>query len=519
MDLKKTLKRFAKPKKLAQRQATATSQGVRSVVGEPVANSITPQKLAGILKAAVDDDPAEFFELAQEMEERDGHYASVLSTRKLALIGLEDDLGAEDSDKKAQEIAEAVRTDVLENPLFDGLKMDLLDALGKGVALVEITWDTSGPRWKPAAFDWVDPRWLQFDKQTRREIRLKQDENAEGIALQEFKYVTHLPKIKSGLPVRGGLARLAVWSWMLKSYTLKDWAAFCEIFGQPLRLGKYSAKASDKDKRALLQAVRSIARDAAAIIPQTMDMELIQSKSTGGAVFKELAEYLDKQISKAVLGQTMTTDDGSSQSQATVHDDVRSDIKAADAAQLARSINTHLIQPYVMLNFGRQERYPVYKLVIEEPEDLKTEVEILDTLLSNGLDVSRSQIRDKFGWRAPEDEEDVFLVKQKEEPQKSADKPPMSTALNRQNLQTDAQEHMHDHPDHLDTIIQDGLSDWQKQGDPLLDPVFKVLEQAHDYAGFLKALESLMQQQDMGPLTDALTQATIKARISGAADE
>ena len=67
-----------------------------------------------------------------------------------------------------------------------------------------------------------------------------------------------------------------------------------------------------------------------------------------------LAEWLDRQTSKAVLGQTMTTDDGSSQAQATVHNEVRHDILKSDARQLANTLNRDLIQPYVDLNFGPQ---------------------------------------------------------------------------------------------------------------------------------------------------------------------
>nr|WP_284521082.1 DUF935 family protein [Shigella boydii] len=49
----------------------------------------------------------------------------------------------------------------------------------------------------------------------------------------------------------------------------------------------------------------------------------------------------DAQISKAVLGQTMTTDNGSSRSQADVHNQVRMDIVRWDARQLANTLNEY----------------------------------------------------------------------------------------------------------------------------------------------------------------------------------
>ncbi|MCP4699306.1 MAG: DUF935 family protein, partial [Gammaproteobacteria bacterium] len=54
----------------------------------------------------------------------------------------------------------------------------------------------------------------------------------------------------------------------------------------------------------------------------------------------------------------MTADDGSSQSQAQVHDGVRVDILRADAKSLSETLNRDLVQPFIDLNFGAQENYP-----------------------------------------------------------------------------------------------------------------------------------------------------------------
>jgi phage gp29-like protein len=43
----------------------------------------------------------------------------------------------------------------------------------------------------------------------------------------------HYPRLKSGLPLRNGLARLVAVMYMLKSFTVRDWWAFAEKFGIP----------------------------------------------------------------------------------------------------------------------------------------------------------------------------------------------------------------------------------------------------------------------------------------------
>jgi phage gp29-like protein len=115
-----------------------------------------------------------------------------------------------------------------------------------------------------------------------------------------------------------------------------------------------------------------IANDGAAIIPQGMDVEFHEvNGSRGEAVFGGLLEYVDKQISKLVVGQTMTSDDGSSLGQAKIHNEVRLDILRADGKQLASTINRDLIRPFVDLNFGPQNDYPRIELPVPDPEDVE----------------------------------------------------------------------------------------------------------------------------------------------------
>ena len=58
----------------------------------------------------------------------------------------------------------------------------------------------------------------------------------------------------------------------VKNYDLKDWVSFAEIYGLPLRLGKYAPGASDSDKAALMRALIQIGSDAAGIIPAGMEV-------------------------------------------------------------------------------------------------------------------------------------------------------------------------------------------------------------------------------------------------------
>jgi phage gp29-like protein len=230
--------------------------------------------------------------------------------------------------------------------------------------------------------------------------------------LEPFKFIVHCSKAKSGLPIRGGLARAAGWSYLFKNYVLKDWITFAEVFGQPLRLGKYGAGATEADKQALLSAVANIGTDAAAIIPDSMIIEFTEARQSGSAeLYERFCEYLDRQVSKAVLGQTLTTElprGSGSRAAAQVHDAVRRDILASDARRLGDTLTRDLIKPIVDLNTGPQRRYPTVALVLPNDQDDEEFAGILSQLIDRGLRVSQKTVLDRLDLPATAVDEAVL---------------------------------------------------------------------------------------------------------------
>ena len=398
---------------LTEVHARASLTGVRQVWGQTAATGLTPAGLASLLQAAADGSPNDYLTLAEEMEERDPHYASVLRTRKLAVIGLEPVVEAAGDDAKSQAQAEAVRT-LIANPHFETLLEDALDGLGKGYSANEIMWD-KGSTWTPKHYEWRDPRWFSWDRITRQQLRLLTEANpSEGEALAPYKFVVHRPKLKSGLPVRAGLARIVAFCWICKAYALKDWMAFIEVFGMPLRLGRYGPGAKPEDIAVLRTAVASIGTDAAAVLPTSMAIEFQKAGEGGGNsadLYLKLCEYLDKQVSKAVLGQTSSSDSqasGLSNGNNQGHNEVRADLLKADAKQLATTINRDLIIPFITLNFGVQANYPRFTLPVLEPEDVTALVGNVAKLVPLGLKVGMSTIRDKIGIPDPDKDEELL---------------------------------------------------------------------------------------------------------------
>jgi phage gp29-like protein len=514
---------------LTDEVARASTFGARAVHADRAASTLTPDKLGRILQQAAIGDARNYLTLAMEMEERYAHYRSQLQTRRLAFDAIPATVTAPKGvDEK---IVDAVQG-LVSSPKFRGMASTLCDAVSKGYAVAEPIWAYQDKLLKPVRYRRRDQRYFTFDKAGLEDLLLITDGKPDGEPLPPGVFVTHMPDILAGVPIRRGLARTACWAFMIQSFSLQDWSAFAETYGMPLRLGRYHTGATPADKRALLNAVSQLGSDAFGIAPMGMEIEFIKTEGNqGNAVFGGLIDYVDRQVSKVVLGQTMTSDNGSSLGQAKIHNEVRLDILKADCRQMADTINDQLIRWFVAFNFGPQETYPAVHFQVAEPQDMKAMADALDKLVPLGLKVRQGEVREKLGLSEPQ-EEDELLVKPAQEPPPPAPGAPAKASTlslghhggcrcaaclptllaagdNDINVSSGA-------PDAVDQLMAD--EDWEKITNPLLDDLFTLAAEAGSYEDVLAKLDAV--RVDSGPLRERLARATAKARgIGDASDE
>lgn len=535
--------------KLTEEIAIPSVGSVRSPLFESVANSLSPERLAQILVGVDQNDILDILTLAEEMEERELFYSSTLRTRKLAVVGLDFMVEAATDNADDVKIRDAVAEMIEDEPFID-LVSDLTDALAKSFAVSEIIWDKSGKQWYPDRYERRDQRYFQFDEETFDELRLRDEEDeVNGIALAPYKFIEHRPNIKSGITIRGGLARLAVVAYMCKGYVLKDWLAFAEVFGMPLRIGKYGKSATKEQKAALLQAVASIGIDAACIIPETMLIDIEESATTSGGdkIFLGFADYLDKQISIGILGQTASTQGtpgklGNEDSQ----DKVRKDILISDARQMSKTIRRDLIHPFVDLNFGPRKRgmYPKGRFVVEEPEDLEGFAKSTSVFIDRGLKVAQSFVRDKLAIEEPGEDEELLVpanvasttvtpptAQEGDEDLEGAKaravvgivkavaRGESITADQRSLLALSLAAEKKDDSDAIDELADEGSENWEEVLSPLLDPILELAAASESYEEFNKGLEKLAGEMDIKKLTQDIGMLTFTARGIGDATD
>lgn len=482
-------------------------------------NGLTPERLAAIFREADAGDVLRQMELFEEMEEKDPHLFSQLQTRKNAVTGLDFEIIPFGNDPRDKEIADFVEEQLNGIEGFEDVETDLLDAIGKGFAVSEIMWgydeghvvvnEIRARHQKRFFWDSIDD---SFKVRTR--------EHPEGVLLPSNKFVLHKYKARSGHPSRSGVLRVVAWMYLFKNYDLKDWVSFAEVFGLPLRLGKYQPGASDADKTALMQALIQIGADAAGIIPDGTSIEFITTEKTSSTdLYERLARYCDEQISKAVLGQTLTSDSGGgSFAQSKTHNEVRHDLTVADCKALASTLRRDLIRPLVLFNFGEDKRIPKIRFDCEEGEDLLQTASILDTLIGKvGLRVPTSYIYKKFSIPEPEEDDEIaapsnagtgmFPFKESAPISRMALKAQPDAALGTQG-----------HIDRLaDAAVKHGAGAFKRAFGPVLAALEKAssLEELRDMMEDDKAVAELYKAMDVSQVEELLQKVMIYADLEG----
>lgn len=495
---------------LAEQRASPVANSNRDLWSGGKVVGLTPEKLASILeRVRRGENPAEYLELATEIEQRDAHYRSVLSTRKHSIEGLEIYIQAGSEDAQGLKIAEAVQEDILNHPDIMDLRKNMLDALGKGFSVNEIMWDTTGLRWKPKEILFRDPRWFAYDKQSGL-LCLRDTSGEQLVPLSPYKFIVHEPNLLSGMQITSGLSFTALFYWLIKTYDVTSWAAFADRFGYPVRLGKYGRKATKEDIATLKRAVAAIGSDVGAVIPDAMAIDIIESKTTSSnsEVYEKIAEWVDKQLSKLVLGQTASADGtpgklGDSQSQ----EEVRQDILKADIAQAEHTINRDLVIPYVQLNFGEQSLYPRLVIQYTEEKNISLIVDSVAKLTPFGLRVKAEEMRNLLGLTAPDKEDEVL-----EQPIV------YHSAMNGENeshIALNASEVQREKD------IKDELLDEAEETDfiEITDDIVAVLEKASykatDFKSFEKELQKLIVDWDTRKTARLMAISFFKARSHG----
>ncbi|MEO5336880.1 MAG: DUF935 domain-containing protein [Magnetospirillum sp. WYHS-4] len=237
----------------------------------------------------------------------------------------------------------------LEALRWDAVTDKMLHGLFFGFAAAEAIYAMDGARVRLAD---IRVRKAERFLWKGHECRLKTEGKADGEELAPAKWwLFRAPSDNDDDPYGPGLAWPLWWLDYFSRNAARLWGLALEKWSDPTVLGTYPQGTSETEIDELLEALLKVRGNAAVAVPESAKVSLLEAMRASGGNYDKFMEFLDSAISKVILGQTMTTDEGSSLSQARVHADVKVELVRGDADLLCESFNVTVAAWLTAWNF------------------------------------------------------------------------------------------------------------------------------------------------------------------------
>ncbi len=178
-----------------------------------------------------------------------------------------------------------------------------------------------------------------------------------------------------------------------------DWATFCEIFGIPLRVGKFPAHDANARKE-LNQAMDETGAANSITMPDTCSIDFVENKTSqsGKGVHETFADWCNNEMSKIILASTMTVDAQGGNYKGEVHAESEEGIFEADRRFVLRLLNN---QVYDLLELhGYNPGDGMFKYVDEDSVPMKDRIEI-DTKVNAVVEIDPEYFYDRYNVPRP----------------------------------------------------------------------------------------------------------------------
>ena len=254
--------------------------------------------------------------------------------------------------------------------------------------------------------------------------------------------------IEAGRPDDLGLFLKAAQHTIPKKNMLAFWDTFGEIFGMPMRIAKTASrdnKEIDRLNRMLVEAGAS----QTAVMPLDTELEFIES-TRGDAynVYNQRIDRANSELSKLIIGQTMTIEDGSSLSQSQTHLQVFQNLVEEDADMLRDVVNNQLLPRMVAHGFPLQG----FRFDWDYSTDYTPEQQVAyETMVADRYDVDPSYFAEKYSMPVGERRNNMPVM----EPQEDSDDNSHTNEKNKTHSDSQVQPQNNDD--------QKGKSDGKKQ--------------------------------------------------------
>ena len=251
----------------------------------------------------------------------------------------------------------------------------------------------------PADIRVRNARRFAFDRDGKLRL-LTREARTQGIAVPDRKFILVRYWAEENEDAYGrGLGYDLFWPVFFKRNGVALWNALIEKHGQPFVYAEYPNGTSDGDVDRLVTMIQGIARGAGVAVPSGTLIKMLEVSKTGTAdMHKELVQAMNAEISKIVLGETLTTEMGQNVAGAAseTHNDFRSVLADADADMLSEELNESLLRWIVDLNLPGAAMPSVWRKAPEEP-DLLANATLDEKLFAVGFEPTEELVLERYG--------------------------------------------------------------------------------------------------------------------------
>ena len=424
----------------------------------------------------------------------DPHVTACVQSRKAGVLSLEWEI--------ARGLNKDKNIELLSNLLkkLDIYKLinDILDSVLWGFQPIEVIWEKSGNLILPTELKAKPTEWFCYDADNN--LRFKTKQNYFGELLPPKKFLCPQYNASYDNPYGDRILSKVFWQVVFKKGGLKFWTIFTEKYGMPHIIGKHPRGASQEETNALADMLERMVQDAIAVIPDDSSVELKEAnKSSSAEIYEKLIDKMNAEISKAIIGQTLTTEIGNTGSYAAsnTHFQVRQDIIDSDKRLVEKTIN-QLLRWIYELNFST-EIVPEFELYEEEDIDLDL-AQRDKTLSESGVKFTKKYFIKNYGL----DEEDFDITQFQQTTQ-----PVFSQFKEQENFQGQTQ------VDELFDLISN--KELQNQSEKILSPIIEMIMNGNSYSEIKEALkdENLNTKDFEKVLQKALFLCEAEGRLDG----
>jgi hypothetical protein len=286
--------------------------------------------------------------------------------------------------------------EMLSSLAWDDINTKHLYALHYGYSVAECMWGRDGQQVYLKDIRVRNRRRFRFDEKFGLRLLTWRDQFV-GELMPDQKFWTFcVGADHHDEPYGKGLGHWLYWLSYFKRNDMRVWLRYLEKFSQPTTTVEYPPGMPDEQQDTLLKAAIAVANSTAVKLPQGAKLAFLEAARSGTADYSALWDACNEGISKVILSQTMTTDNGSSLSQAQVHEGVARRVIKSDADLICNSFNNSVAKWLTDWNYPGAA-YPKVWRNTEAESDLKIQAERDKILFDMGFVPAQSYIQESYG--------------------------------------------------------------------------------------------------------------------------